>query len=526
MKYFLEIECRDDELCKEKCELILRQVSMFISESKLFHNSSSPFGISIIINPNIEKYKNVNEFNSKIYWCILNDSNVNLDLSSWRNFLLRCLHLDIQSIDEVTNILFLIMPNHIGRNLNENPEDTDIVKSFSAISPKYSLENVVMPLETKKQIDRALSLIKSKDLIFYEWGFKEIDPYTKTILCFYGSPGTGKTMCAHAIAKKLGKKILIASYASIESKWVGEGPKNLQKIFQDADQQDAVLFFDEADSFLSKRVTNAETGSDKHYNRMSNEMFQLLENYNGIIIFATNLVANFDKAFKSRILSFVEFRMPDYDARMQLIQQMIPQRVPLEAPLTKQDFGMLASRSENFSGREIRKAILTGLAESVSKNKNRVSFEDIERGFSYVKYENENIEKELGEHKNTQYLKDYLEEMELNTVILDICLIVTSYDSFTNTLTKKHLYTICKSLNIEMPDLDNFNKKVISKSDYQKIIKAGRANEVMRYLCELLAYMDIPLNDKIAVIQESSCDFCISNTMLYIDYLQLYEKIK
>lgn len=77
-----------------------------------------------------------------------------------------------------------------------------------------------------------------------------------------------------------------------------------------------------------------------------------------------------------------------------------------------------------------------------------------------------------------------------------------------------------------MPDLDNYYKKVISKSDYQKIIKAGRANEVMRYLCELLAYMDIPLNDKIGVIQKSSCDFCISNTMLYIDYLQLYEKIK
>ena len=89
---------------------------------------------------------------------------------------------------------------------------------------------------------------------------------------------------------------MIASYASIESKWVGEGPKNLRRIFSDAEEQDAILFFDEADSFLSKRVSNAETGSDKHYNRRSNEMFQLLESYNGIVIFATNLVSDFDTA--------------------------------------------------------------------------------------------------------------------------------------------------------------------------------------------------------------------------------------
>lgn len=84
-------------------------------------------------------------------------------------------------------------------------------------------------------------------------------------------------MCAHALASELKKKIMIASYASIESKWVGEGPKNLRRIFSDAEEQDAILFFDEADSFLSKRVSNAETGSDKHYNRMSNEMFQSLD---------------------------------------------------------------------------------------------------------------------------------------------------------------------------------------------------------------------------------------------------------
>lgn len=130
---------------------------------------------------------------------------------------------------------------------NEN-NDEDQLPSYTATLPRYDLGKVILDESTKNQIERAIALINNQHLIFESWGFREVDPNTKTILCFFGAPGTGKTMCAHALAKQLGKKILIASYASIESKWVGEGPKNMRKIFEDATNQDAILFFDEADS--------------------------------------------------------------------------------------------------------------------------------------------------------------------------------------------------------------------------------------------------------------------------------------
>ncbi|WP_375505101.1 AAA family ATPase [uncultured Nostoc sp.] len=59
---------------------------------------------------------------------------------------------------------------------------------------------------------------------------------------YYGEPGTGKTLPAHAIADRLGKPILLTSYGDIESKFHGEKPKNLQAIFYAAERNDGVLF--------------------------------------------------------------------------------------------------------------------------------------------------------------------------------------------------------------------------------------------------------------------------------------------
>lgn len=225
-------------------------------------------------------------------------------------------------------------------------------------NPKYTLSQIILPESIRQDILDALKIIKCKNLIYDEWGFGKIDPVPRSVLNFYGEPGTGKTMTAHAIADYLGKKILLLNYAEIESKYVGEAPKNLQKAFDVAKENDAVLFFDEADSFLGKRIQNVTHGSDQALNSLRSQMLILLEEFPGVVIFATNLVTNFDQAFESRILKHIHFSLPNKEARADIIAKMLPLQLPIDDTFTQETLLVESEQIEGFSGREIKNAVL------------------------------------------------------------------------------------------------------------------------------------------------------------------------
>ena len=131
-----------------------------------------------------------------------------------------------------------------------NPKNNDNTTLFIPQTPQYSLDKMILSDRVRNELNKTILLIQNQKQIYDEWGFSEIDPNPKCVINFYGPPGTGKTMAAHSIATAVGKKILILNYSDIESKYVGEAPKNLMKAFQVAKETDAILFFDEADSFL------------------------------------------------------------------------------------------------------------------------------------------------------------------------------------------------------------------------------------------------------------------------------------
>lgn len=454
-----------------------------------------------------------------------------IDGSLRRAFIFECLAIKDEKANCAKKIFLIISTIGFVRTLDDSSvnsesyksEDNESEISFDAVMPKYSLDKVILGEATRKQIARALALIRNQKLIFDIWGFRNVDPNTKTILCFFGAPGTGKTMCAHAIAKELGKKIMIASYASIESKWVGEGPKNMRKIFKDAVEQDALLFFDEADSFLSKRVNNAETSSDKHYNRMSNEMFQLLEEYDGVVIFATNLVSNFDKAFKSRILSFIEFTLPDSDTRAKLIETMIPSQLPLKEHLSANAIQQLVKCSDGFSGREIRKSILTSLSEGALNDVKAFSLDDLLVGFESVRQERSAIIETASKERNI--IADYLETNEQNRSIIEVCQWALSQQDHYTDSAKETLYKICKVLNLEMPDLSVSYKNKNLDSAYSVIINANRIRETMLFVLQLLSESDMEHDVEENVIHVLSSNLGFEESLLLFEYLNSLKHI-
>lgn len=250
----------------------------------------------------------------------------------------------------------------------KNTDDTPAL-NILPLEPKYNFNQMVLNESVKSSLESCSTMIKNMDKIYKEWGFEEIDPVQKSVLNFFGPPGTGKTMAAHAIAAELGRKILAVNYAEIESKFVGDAPKNLISAFEIAKKESCVLFFDEADSFLGKRITSVSSSSDQAVNSLRSQMLILLETFDITVIFATNLNENYDKAFDSRILCSIKFELPDRELRKQSIAKMIPSKAPINREiLTDELLYKLSDLTEGFSHRELKNVALMVLTECCKKD--------------------------------------------------------------------------------------------------------------------------------------------------------------
>ena len=220
--------------------------------------------------------------------------------------------------------------------------------------PKFSLDDIILPREVKEKILDIAEYAENSKTVFETWGLEETHKYSKRIgINLYGAPGTGKTMAAHAIAKHLNRKILIVNYADIESKYVGETPKNIRSVFEVAKKSGSILFFDEADAILSRRVTNMSNATDVSVNQTRSVMLMLMNEFQDFIIFATNFIENFDPAFMRRISMHVKFDLPDIACRQQLWQMYIPRKMPNNVDITE-----IAEKFDGISGSDISNAVL------------------------------------------------------------------------------------------------------------------------------------------------------------------------
>ena len=229
-------------------------------------------------------------------------------------------------------------------------------RAVETIAARRTFADVILPPRTRAALDEALSLVRSHGLIFTQWGLGERHSSGLGLAFnFAGPPGTGKTICAEAIATSLGKKLLSVRYAEMESMWAGETPKNVAAVFRMATEEDAVLFFDEADAIASRRTTGVAQAYQRESNTVVNVLLRELESFNGVVIFATNLAVNFDPAFERRIRTHVMFEMPGIEEREKIWRvQIHPEKTPLGPDV---DFRVLAERYA-VSGGNIKNAVL------------------------------------------------------------------------------------------------------------------------------------------------------------------------
>lgn len=230
---------------------------------------------------------------------------------------------------------------------------------FELIEPKKSLDDVVLNDKTKETLEMLLRQVDKKVLDrLKKWGIKDKKKSIDARIIFYGAAGTGKTITALALAKSLKRQVLSFDCSKILSMYVGESEKNVRKIFDDykdlciKTRSQPILLLNEADQFLSNRISGQISGSDKMHNQMQNIFLEQIENFDGILIATTNLLDNIDKAFSRRFNYKIEFLKPDEKKRLILWEKLLPETLPLD-----KDIDMKKLASANLTGGQIELVI-------------------------------------------------------------------------------------------------------------------------------------------------------------------------
>jgi SpoVK/Ycf46/Vps4 family AAA+-type ATPase len=235
----------------------------------------------------------------------------------------------------------------------KDPGTDDDVPEFVAIDPSYRLGQVMLPAGTRDALLDCVSFVELAPTVFGEWGLSAIEPHPSIAVNFRGPPGTGKTMAAHAAADYLGKKIMLSRVSDLESKYHGQGPKNLAGLFASAKEQDAVVFIDEAESLLSRRFAQPEQAAESAINSMRTELLMALDAFDGLVIFASNLPDSYDAAIASRLLH-VDFTLPDRDTRLAIWHEHLPATLPLDPGYSVERLADV----DGVSGRDIKLTVI------------------------------------------------------------------------------------------------------------------------------------------------------------------------
>jgi SpoVK/Ycf46/Vps4 family AAA+-type ATPase len=192
---------------------------------------------------------------------------------------------------------------------------------------------------------------------------------------FYGPPGTGKTFTASLIGKVTGRDVYCIDLSMVVSKYIGETEKNLEKIFRKAEHKAWILFFDEADALFGKR-TNVKDAHDRFANQEVSYLLQRVEDYDGVVILASNLHSNLDEAFTRRFQSMIHFPMPRKNERYQIWKNAFSQKTELEKKISLFD---IAEKYE-LSGGAIMNVVRYATLMALRRNSTVITLSDLQEG--------------------------------------------------------------------------------------------------------------------------------------------------
>ncbi|WP_059881551.1 ATP-binding protein [Burkholderia ubonensis] len=221
------------------------------------------------------------------------------------------------------------------------------------IEPIRTLDDLIVGEEVRDQLYEILAAIRQREVTLSRGFARKIGYGTGISALFHGDSGTGKTMVAEVLAGELGVDLIKVDLSTVVNKYIGETEKNLSRIFDCAEVDAGVLFFDEADALFGKR-TETKDAHDRHANIEVSYLLQRLERYPGLVVLTTNSRQNLDTAFNRRITFMVHFEFPDVALRERMWREIWPTGIAVAPDI---DYVKLARRAE-ITGANIRNVAL------------------------------------------------------------------------------------------------------------------------------------------------------------------------
>lgn len=236
--------------------------------------------------------------------------------------------------------------------------------NIKRVDTKYTYDDLKLEESQKRIIMDICAQVEQRKKVLSDWNLQSRYSYgTSVSAIFSGPPGTGKTMAAHVMAGILGLELFKVDLSQIVDKYIGETEKRLEEVFQRAERSNMILFFDEADAIIGKRSETKEA-KDKYANTEVAYLLQRMEEYDGIVILATNYSQNIDAAFMRRIRFTVHFPLPDEMTRKAIWQSAFA----AETPVGYMDFDYLARQFE-FSGGQIKNVVWNACFFAAQENR-------------------------------------------------------------------------------------------------------------------------------------------------------------
>ncbi len=231
-------------------------------------------------------------------------------------------------------------------------------------------DDLIVNETVHNQINQIQLWIKHQKALLLEWGMKKhILPGFRTL--FYGPPGTGKTLTAKLLGKEFNRPVYRIDLSQVVSKYIGETEQNLEKIFNQAENKEWILLFDEADALFGKR-TSTKSSNDRYANQEVSYLLQRVERFNGLVILTSNFKNNIDDAFLRRFNSIIKFSKPTLEERIKLWTNSIPKNVSVETGLINQ-----IGEKYELTGAQIISAIMHASLLALEEKSTSLSAENL-----------------------------------------------------------------------------------------------------------------------------------------------------